>query len=139
MFFDKDFFLVFFILFVGVFIGLSLLVFFYSHSLNIARGDSMLPTYRDCTLLSVDDEYPVQNIVAGDVVVVDISSEGLDFNFFAHRVVSNNVSEMFFSTRGDNNELYSSESSIDGFFEYQKFAGLIDGFVELPEVICSER
>ena len=111
--------------------------FFASNYLAFAEGDSMLPTFRDCTLLVVNKEARPEALMVGEIAVVDITEQSTDFDLIAHRVVENLPNQQKFSTRGDNSAYYAFPSSIDGYFGYAKFGGKVDAYYILPEVICN--
>ena len=119
-----------------LFISLILLDFFSSNYLAFAEGDSMNPTFTDCTLLIVNKDFAPAGLVSGNIAVVDISSQEAEFDRIAHRVVENLPAQQQFSTRGDNSDYYDFPSSIDGFFDYSKFGGKVDAYYILPEFFC---
>ena len=109
-------------------------------SLYVVEGDSMQPTFGSCTLLVVDYNFPPEKLVKGDLVIVDISNQVTEIEFdvdkIVHRVVENNIQEKWISTRGDNNQKYEYESSIDGKFSYENILGKVIKFQQLPETIA---
>ena len=117
-------------------ISLILLDFFSENYLAFAEGDSMAPTFSDCTLLVVNKQDLPEELLQGDIAVVDISDQQAEFDKIAHRVVENLPLQQKFSTRGDNSAYYDFSSSIDGFFDYGKFGGKVDSYYILPSVIC---
>jgi len=105
-----------------------LFVFSNTFNLNTVRGISMEPTFGTCTLIVSEKNSLPQDAVVDDIVIVDVASEGLEFDRLAHRIVSNDSETMVFSTRGDNDDFYDFPSSIDGFFSYEKFLGKVVWF-----------
>jgi len=118
-------------------ISLILLDFFSENYLAFAEGDSMTPTFTDCTLLIVNKEALPEALATGDIAVVDITNQQAEFDRIAHRVVENLPLQEQFSTRGDNASYYDFPSSIDGYFDYSKFVGRIDSYYILPNVVCN--
>lgn len=122
---------------------LSLFLFNQSFSLFVAEGISMQPTFSSCTVLVVDFKFPPEKLEKGDLVIVDISQQETQIEFddltkIAHRVIENNIQEKWITTRGDNNLLYSYESSIDGFFSYESIIGKVVEFQQLPDIVCNK-
>ena len=111
--------------------------FFSANYLAFAEGDSMQPTFSNCTLLVVNKQTLPAGLATGDIAVVDISGLEMDFDKIAHRVVENLPEQQKFSTRGDNSAYYDFPSSIDGFFDYSKFRGKIGAYYLLPNFICN--
>ena len=127
--------IIFFLLFCFILLTSSFL-FFGNHVLFIVQGESMKPTFSDCMILSVNNLIQPENIVVGNIVVIDILDENKEFSKITHRVVSNNLTEKLISTRGDNNLFYDFSSSVDGFFGYNKFLGKVEYYFSLPEQFC---
>jgi len=111
--------------------------FFLDHELFFVQGDSMKPTFSDCTILVNNKKVLPENVFVGDIVVIDISDQNIEFDKIAHRVKSNDLENQLISTRGDNNSFYDYPSSIDGFFGYNKFKGRIEYYFDLPQQFCS--
>ena len=114
----------------------AILGFFGTNYLAFAEGDSIKPTFTDCTLLIVNKTSLPAELVAGDIAVVDISDQQAEFDKIAHRVVENLPDQQKFSTRGDNSALYDFPSSFDDFFAYSRFRGRVDAYYVLPNMIC---
>lgn len=110
--------------------------FYYSQKvfLTTGTGESMLPTFDNCTFLVVYKDKDLSTIKTGDIVIVNVSDDSsFSSETIAHRVVKNNINEMLISTKGDNNEV------IDGDFSYEKILGRVVLFFERPENICSYK
>ena len=124
------------VLFLAV-IGFSAFNFFSSNYLAFAEGDSMQPTFTNCTLVTVNPSVEARQLRQDDIVVVDISAQQAQFDEIVHRVVENVPSQEKFSTRGDNDSYYDFPSSIDGFFDYGLYKGKVGYYINLPEAICN--
>ncbi len=125
----------------SVILVVVLLGFLYlsSHDIKIGVGDSMLPTFSGCTILSINNQVLPEEIVTGDIVVIDVSDLDLEVEKISHRVVDNRLYEMTISTRGDNTNNYDFPTSIDGFFAYERFNGKVEHFINLPIAWCEVR
>jgi len=124
------------ILVIAFFLVLSFL-FFENFSLFFVQGDSMKPTFTDCTILVSNKTILPENVIKGDIIVIDISDQNADYPLIAHRVVDNDSVNQLISTRGDNDTYYDFPSSVDGFFEYNKFQGKIEHYFSLPQQVCN--
>ncbi len=124
---------------VGLIVVVMLGLFLSSHDLKIGVGFSMLPTFSGCTILSINNQVLPEEIVTGDIVVIDVSDLDLEVEKISHRVVNNNLDEQTISTRGDNSENYDFPTSVDGFFPYEKFNGKVELFINLPTEVCEVR
>lgn len=97
----------------------------------VVRGESMKPTFGNCTIILSDKSFPPSQIQTGDIVVIDTIFMGKEQKF-AHRVVENNVQQRLISTRGDNDAFYDFPSSLDGFFVYPQVLGKVTNFWACP-------
>lgn len=110
---------------------------FQGYSLGVSEGDSMMPTFTGCTLLVINEKIPAEEAIFGEIVVVDISSLNGDFNKISHRLVDNDEENEKFSTRGENSSYYDFPSSIDGYFPYADFKGVVKNYFNLPKEFCN--
>jgi len=110
---------------------------FENKKFNLVNGVSMSPTFSECALLISDSNVNPFDVEVGDIVIIDISEQNAEFNKIAHRVVENNLINETIATRGDNDDFYDYPNSIDGFFGYDKFVGLVENHYDLPKVICN--
>lgn len=115
----------------------AVVLFLNTNDISIVQGNSMEPTFSGCTLVVIDKNAEIEEVEIGQIVVVDISEADLEFNKFAHRLVEIKSSQAVFSTRGDNDELYDFPSSVDGFFEFEKFLGTVEIFFGVPNSFCN--
>ena len=127
------------ILTVVAMVAIALLGFLRTNELALVQGDSMAPTFSNCTLAVVNHEFAPSDLLPGDIASVDISSQNAAFSQVAHRVVENNTEQQVFSTRGDNDSYYAFPSSIDGFFSYSEFQGLVTNNYNIPEFFCKQN
>ena len=105
-------------------------IIFYTNFQNnyifaIIQGDSMKPTFSEHEIVLINKVFPPENLVKGDIAVVNISDKNMEFEKIAHTVIQNNVEEQWFATKGDNNSYYSEEEGFDGYFEYERFEGKV--------------
>ena len=115
-----------------------LVIYVSNHPMNIVHGDSMKPTFSDCTLVISNKNFPPKYTQEGNIAVIDISEQEAKFDKIAHRVMSNNAETQMISTRGDNGSYYDYPSSIDGFFGYDKYLGKVEQYYALPPFFCGE-
>lgn len=113
-----------------------LAVFFSQNVLSFIQGDSMSPTFSDCTLAVVALNQSPELLETGEIVVIDISGQNAQFPEIAHRVVENLPARQELSTRGDNDNYYQAPSSIDGYFPYSQVVGKVTQYITLPEIVC---
>lgn len=115
------------------------ILFMQNREIAIVQGDSMFPTFKECTILLYLKNYPPQNLLVGNIAVVEINQQTLSFKKIAHRIVENNIELQTIALRGDNNSYYDYPSSIDGYFSYEKIKGKVENYFNLPKIFCSEQ
>jgi len=54
-------------------------------------------------------------------------------------VIENNLEEKWISTRGDNDEVYSSDYETDGEFNYDKYIGKVLFNIKSPASFCEKE
>lgn len=127
---------------VGVLVVISLLIYFNSKfSLALGEGDSMNPTFGNCTLLIIEKNISLPQIEIGEIVLVNISGipTGFDFEKIAHRVVDHFYYSQKIATRGDNDNYYTTSEQSDGYFVYNRILGKVRYYIDLPSFFCNRK
>jgi hypothetical protein len=117
---------------------------FNVYNLGLGIGDSMYPTFSNCTLLVINPNIQPEELIKGNIVVINISDiqiPNLDYDLdrIAHRGVENNKIERWVSIKGDNEFYYDYVNQIDGKFGYDKVLGKIVFYTKLKKSFCEDK
>ncbi len=105
----------------------------------LGKGDSMKPTFNNCTLILIKNNINPLLVERGEIVLINISDVQTKFEFekIAHRVVNNDKIHKKISTRGDNNLTYDFPTQVDGYFDYERILGKVRYHLDIPTNFCN--
>ena len=117
--------------------------FFKNNFLYFAVGNSMEPTFSGCTLVIANTIFIAEEISKGEIVVINILGVeefiNTGYDKMSHRVYDNRLDLQRIVTRGDNDDIYTYPSQVDGMFEYDRVIGVVKYYYNLPDKVCNIR